>query len=94
MKRGKPGSPQSATHAHPGLIRNKGRLEVWLMRGDRTIQRIGTVGMPLALDALRHGEDVVADLLDEARRTLERRQPVRRLTTRSPRTTRGAAWCR
>ncbi|KAF0104640.1 MAG: hypothetical protein FD144_1169 [Rhodospirillaceae bacterium] len=61
------------------------------MQGGRTIERIGSVGVPLARDALRHGEDVVADLFDEARRTLERRQPVRRLTARSPRTARGAA---
>jgi hypothetical protein len=66
-------------------------VEVWLMRGSRKIQRIGCVGIPLALDALRHGEDIVADLFDEARRTLERRQPVRRLAALSPRMARGTA---
>lgn len=91
MRRGKPGSPQPAAPAYPGLIRSTGHMEVWLMRGGRTIQRIGSVGIPLALDALRHGEDMVADLFDEARRTLERREPVRRLPARSPTTARGAA---
>lgn len=61
------------------------------MQGGRTLQHIGSVGIPLALDALRHGEDVVAELFDEARRTLERRQPVRRLAGRLPRTTRSVA---
>lgn len=61
------------------------------MQGGQTIERIGSVGIPLALDSLRHGEDVIAELFDEARRTLERRQAVRRFAARSPRTMRGAA---
>lgn len=91
MKRGKPRSPQAAARAYPRLIHGTDRLEVWLIQGGRTIERIGSVGIPLARDALRHGEDVVAELFDEARRTLERRQAVRRLAARSPRTTRGVA---
>jgi len=91
MKRGRARRRQSAQQAYPGLIRSDDRLEVWLMQGGRTIQQIGCIGVPLARDALRHGEDMVADMFDEARRTLERRQPVRRLAPRSPRTTRGAA---
>lgn len=90
MKRGKPRSPPSAARAYPRLIHRTDRLEVWLMQGGRTIRRIGSVGIPLALDALRHREDVVAELFDEARRTLERRQPARRPAGRLPRTMRGA----
>ena len=91
MKRGKPSAPESMAQAYPRLIHRTGRLEVWLVQGGSMIERIGFVGMPLALDALRHGEDVIAHLFDEARRTLERRQPARRLTGRLPRTTRGVA---
>ena len=91
MRRDKPRSPRPAASVYPRLIRKTDHMEVRLMRGGRTIQRIGSVGIPLALDALRHGEDVVADLLDEARRALERRQPARRPAARSPETTRGAA---
>ena len=91
MKTGNPRSPQSAAPAYPKLIRATGRMEVWLMKNGRSIHRVGSVAIPLALDALRHGEDMLADLFDEARRMLERRQPVRRQIARSPRTKRGAA---
>lgn len=51
------------------------------MDGGTPIKRVGAVRIALANDALRHGEDIVADLLDAARRDLERRDRIR---TRSP----------
>lgn len=76
MRRRQSQSPRFAVKSEPRLIQRLGRLEVWLMQGDMATKRIGSVGIPLAADALRHGEDLVAALLDQARRELERRQPV------------------
>ncbi len=61
----------------PRLIPKGSRLEVWLMQGDSAIKRVGSVSVTLAHDALRHGEDLVADLFDAARRDIERRQQAR-----------------
>lgn len=43
------------------------------MEGGKPIKRVGSVGIALANDALRYGEDLVAGLFDRARRDLERR---------------------
>jgi len=66
-----------AAHCVPRLMLRGSRLEVWLMRGDKAIKRTGSVSLALARDARRYGEDLVAELLDAARRELERRQQSR-----------------
>ncbi len=43
----------------------------------RATWRIGFVGIPLALATLRYGQDLVADLFDEALRDPERRPSIR-----------------
>ncbi len=47
------------------------------MQGDKAIKRVGSVRLVLAQDALRYGEDLVADMFDTARRDLERGQQTR-----------------
>lgn len=58
----------------PKLVVKGKRLEVWLVQGDKAIKRVGSVGLALAQDALRYGEDLVEDMFDTARRDLERGQ--------------------
>jgi hypothetical protein len=76
MRRCTPKARLVLANRRPKLIVKGKRLEVWLVQGDKAIKRVGSVGLVLAQDALRYGEDLVADMFDAARRDLER-QPTR-----------------
>lgn len=48
------------------------RLEVWLCPAGRTTRRLGTVGVGLATDARRYGQDLIGELIEKAMKELER----------------------
>lgn len=47
-------------------------VQVWLLGGSRPPKLVGSLDIVLALDASRHGQDLVAELLDVAARHAER----------------------
>jgi len=77
MRRCTPKARLVLANRRPKLFVKGKRLEVWLVQGDKAIKRVGSVRLVLAQDALRYGEDLVADMFDTARRDLERGQQTR-----------------
>jgi hypothetical protein len=52
--------------------RTRRHFEVWLRQANGIRRKIGQVGIDLAGDAQRHGQDLLAELIDIALRRLER----------------------
>ena len=57
----------------PLLVRQtRGHFEVWLRPSNGIRRKVGQVGIDLMDDALRHGQDLLAELIDNALRQFER----------------------
>ena len=62
----------------PLLLSSQGdEIVVWLKGKGARPRRIGSVNRRLAVDARRHGQDLVGDLVDMALLAADRRQPPR-----------------
>jgi hypothetical protein len=71
------------------ILRTASHWEVWIFRRGQPLRSAGSIGLMLASDALRQGQDLVDDLLNDALKQLERgsRLPIRASARR-----RGERW--
>lgn len=59
----------------PVIVRRAGKhFEIWLRSTDGTRRRVGQVGIDLATDARRFGQDLLADMMETALRQFEREE--------------------
>jgi hypothetical protein len=54
------------------ILRTASHWEVWIFRRAQRLHRAGAIGLTLANDALRQGQDLVDDLLNDTLKQLER----------------------
>ena len=55
------------------VFRSKEQVEVWLCEDGRRQSLTGTVNTALANDAMRHGQDLVDELIDRTLKEADRR---------------------
>ena len=70
------GHPRATSHRDCMLgvhvVRTISHWEVWILRRGQPLCRAGSIGLTLATDALRHGQNLVDDLLNDTLKQLER----------------------
>jgi hypothetical protein len=59
------------------VLRSQHQLEIWLSHNGKRQSLTGTVNTALVADALRHGQDLVGELVEQALRESERLSAVR-----------------
>jgi hypothetical protein len=74
------GGSQSARMRKPEpvvrILRSQHQLEIWLCHNGKLQSLAGTVNAALAVDALRHGQDLVGEFVEQALRESERRSTL------------------
>ena len=68
-------SPRGRTGHRPTLevriVQDTELWEVWIFRRGRRPHRFGSIGVALATDAPRHGQDLIDDIVDRALQAME-----------------------